>query len=118
MKQTNTDLPVVEFHSLDDLWAWLTENHETLNGMWIRIYKKSSGVRSVSFEEVLDAGLCFGWSENMRRRGDDKSYLQRFTPRRKQGKVSKRNLDHVERLIREGKMMPAGLNALGVVSSG
>lgn len=50
----------------------------------------------------------------MRRKGDDKSYLQRFTPRRKIGTVSKRNLEHAERLIQEGKMTAAGLKALGI----
>jgi uncharacterized protein YdeI (YjbR/CyaY-like superfamily) len=108
------ELPVLEFQSADDLRSWLENNHQTSSGIWIRIYKKHSGVKSVAFEEVLDEGLCFGWSESMRRKGDDKSYLQRFTPRRKIGTVSKRNLEHAERLIKEGKMTPAGLKALGI----
>jgi uncharacterized protein YdeI (YjbR/CyaY-like superfamily) len=114
MKQANRELPVFEFQSADDLRMWLTENHETSEGIWIRIYKTNAGVASVSFEEVLDEGLCFGWSESMRRSGDAKSYLQRFTPRRKQGTTSKRNLEHVERLIKAKRMMPAGLKALGI----
>lgn len=108
------ELPVLEFQSADDLRSWLENNHQTSSGIWIRIYKKHFGVKSVAFEEVLDEGLCFGWSESMRRKGDDKSYLQRFTPRRKIGTVSKRNLEHAERLIKEGKMTPAGLKALGI----
>jgi uncharacterized protein YdeI (YjbR/CyaY-like superfamily) len=48
----------------------------------------------------------------MRRKGDEHSYLQRFTPRRKKGTTSKRNLEHIEHLIKEGKMTPAGLKAL------
>jgi len=108
------ELPVLEFQSADDLRSWLENNHQTSSGIWIRIYKKHSGVKSVAFEEVLDEGLCFGWSESMRRKGDDKSYLQRFTPRRKIGTVSKRNLEHAERLIQEGKMTAAGLKALGI----
>ncbi len=114
MTKVHSELPVLEFRSSDDLWAWLTENHETSEGIWIRLHKGNSGIESVSFEAVLDAGLCFGWSESMRRKGDDKSYLQRFTPRRKKGTTSKRNLDHIQRLMREKKMMPAGLKALGI----
>ena len=108
------ELPVFEFRSADDLRSWLENNHQTSSGIWIRIYKKHSGVKAVSFEEVLDEGLCFGWSESLRRKDDDKSYLQRFTPRRKTGTVSKRNLEHTERLIKEGRMTPVGLKALGI----
>lgn len=114
MKQTGKELPVFEFRSSDDLRAWLVKNHETSDGIWIRIYKAKSGTESVSFEAVLDEGLCFGWSESMRRKGDERSYLQRFTPRRKKGTTSKRNREHVERLIQAGKMTPAGLRALGI----
>lgn len=88
-------------------------NHAVSEGIWLRIYKKNSGVESVSFEEVLDEGLCFGWSESKRIKGDEKSYLQLFTPRRTIGTTSKRNLEHVKRLIHENKMMPSGLKALG-----
>ncbi|MCA9886873.1 MAG: hypothetical protein KC546_00820 [Anaerolineae bacterium] len=112
--KANDDLPVVTFETREQLRAWLMENHATSAGIWLRIYKKASGVQSVAFEEVLDEGLCFGWSESMRRKGDEQSYLQKFTPRRTKGTTSKRNLEHAKRLIEEGKMMPAGLRALGM----
>lgn len=114
MSETSKELPVCTFQSAADLRAWLVQNHANSGGIWIRIFKEKTGVRSVSFEEVLDEGLCFGWSESMRRKGDETSYLQRFTPRRKQGTTSERNLEHVERLIHEKKMTPAGLRALGI----
>ncbi len=88
------------------------KNHATSEGIWVRIFKKNSGVVSIIFEEVLDEGLCFGWSESMRRKGDENSYLQRFTPRRKKGTTSKRNRERIKRLIEEKKMMPSGLAAL------
>ncbi len=105
---------MLTFRSGANLRSWLIENHDTSAGIWIRIFKENTGVASVSFAEVLDEGLCFGWSESSRRKGDDNSYLQRFTPRRKVGTGSKRNREHVERLIREGKMTPAGAKALGL----
>ena len=71
--------------------------------------QKNSGVESVTFEEVLDEGLCFGWSESKRIKGDEKSYLQRFTLRRKGSNWSKRNREHVERLIAEGRMQKPGM---------
>ncbi len=118
MKKNSEVLPVLEFTSASALREWLIENHATSDGIWLRIYKKDSGVESVTFEEVLDEGLCFGWSESMRRKGDEKSYLQRFTPRRKKGTTSKRNQEHVERLIKEKRMMPPGLEALGIEQDG
>ncbi|HML24714.1 MAG TPA: hypothetical protein PKD09_23875 [Aggregatilinea sp.] len=114
MTPGSDDLPVLEFRSVGDLRAWLEQHHATSSGIWIRIYKASSGIASVAFEDVLDEGLCFGWSESKRRKGDDKSYLQRFTPRRTRGTTSQRNLEHAERLIRDGRMTPAGLRALGM----
>ncbi len=108
------DLPIMTFESVHELRAWLVKNHATSSGIWLQIYKKNSGVESVTFEEVLDEGLCFGWSESKRIKGDEKSYLQRFTPRRKNGTTSKRNLKHVERLIEEKRMTSAGLKALGL----
>lgn len=109
-----TDLPILTFVSSDALRAWLMEHHATSSGIWVRLYKKQSGVESVTFEEVLDEGLCFGWSESKRIKGDEKSYLQRFTPRRSQGTHSPRNLSHAKQLIQAGKMTPAGLTALGL----
>ncbi|MBN2471906.1 MAG: hypothetical protein JXN59_14380 [Anaerolineae bacterium] len=114
MNQTSREFPILEFKTADDLRAWLVEHHATSPGIWLRIYRQNSGIESVSFEEVLDQGLCFGWSESMRRKGDEHSYLQRFTPRRTRGTTSKRNLEHAERLIQAGKMTPAGLKALGL----
>lgn len=69
------DLPVVEFKNGAHLREWLTKNHSTSPGIWIRVFHKRSGEVSVTFEEVLDEGLCFGWSENTRRKFDDVSYL-------------------------------------------
>ena len=111
-KTATKELPVFAFESAEELRAWLIQNHRSSDGIWLRIYKKDSGVVSITFTEVLDEGLCFGWSESMRRRGDATSYLQRFTPRRKKGTTSKRNRAHVQRLITEGKITPFGLEVL------
>jgi len=108
-----TELPVMSFSTRKELRQWLSDNHATSADIYVRIYKKQSGVASVSFEEVLDEGLCFGWSENKRLPGDELSYLQRFTPRAGKGTTSARNIEHAKRLIAEGLMIPAGLAVLG-----
>ncbi len=101
--------------SFDDVAAlrqWLGANHATSKGIFVRIYKKHSNITSVSFEDMLDQGLCFGWSESMRLKGNDVSYLQKFTPRKTKGTDSVRNRRRVKELIREGRMTPAGLKVL------
>jgi uncharacterized protein YdeI (YjbR/CyaY-like superfamily) len=113
MRDRRSEFPILAFESADELRAWLESHHAESPGMWLRIFKKNSGVPSVSFEDVLDEGLCFGWSESSRRSHDDVSYLQRFTPRKAPGTSSRRNAARVRALIREGRMTPAGLKALG-----
>jgi uncharacterized protein YdeI (YjbR/CyaY-like superfamily) len=110
----NSELPILAFNSGADLRAWLEEHHATSGGMWLRIYKKGSRVRSVTFHEVLEEGLCFGWSESLRRPGDDESYLQRFMPRRAKGTTSLRNRRLAAKLIAEGRMTDVGRGALGL----
>jgi uncharacterized protein YdeI (YjbR/CyaY-like superfamily) len=110
---TPDGLPIHEFRTSDELRAWLEDHHDSSEGMWLRIYKKNTGIQSVTFEEVLDEGLCFGWSESKRIKYDQDSYLQRFTPRKTVGSQSPRNLARVQLLIERGKMKPSGLRALG-----
>jgi uncharacterized protein YdeI (YjbR/CyaY-like superfamily) len=75
----------------------------------VRIYKKSSGVSSLTYAEALDQALCFGWIDGQKLPFDAESWVQKFTPRRAKSGWSKKNVAHVERLTREGRMMPAGL---------
>ena len=110
--RSSNDLPVLTFGSAEALRSWLIVHHATSPGIWVRIYKRSSGIQSVRFEELLDEGLCFGWSESTRRRGDAVSYLQLFTPRKTPGTTSVRNLVRAEQLSHEGRMLPAGVRAL------
>ena len=100
--------PVLSFESAAALRHWLVQNHTTSEGIWIRLSKALAHRPSVTFLEVLDEGLCFGWSESLRRGGDETSYLQRFSPRRRWGTTSQRNRDRVNRLVSAGKMTAAG----------
>jgi uncharacterized protein YdeI (YjbR/CyaY-like superfamily) len=111
---TSSELPILTFADAPALRAWLSDQHAVSAGIWLRIYKKASGMRSVTFLEVVDEGLCFGWSESRRRPYDQDSYLQCFTPRRTVGTQSQRNLERARALIQAGRMTPAGLRALGI----
>ncbi|MGI8657372.1 MAG: YdeI/OmpD-associated family protein [Candidatus Limnocylindria bacterium] len=113
-----SDLPTVSFETEAALRAWLERHHDTSAGIWVRVARRSAGVPSVTFEQLLEQGLCFGWSESSRRRGDGPFYLQRFTPRRSKGTTSARNVRLAERLSAEGKMTAAGREALGLAGRG
>ncbi len=102
------DLPVLFFETQEKWRDWLEQNHQNTGGVWLRFYKKDSGIESLNYAAALDEALCFGWIDGQAKKYDEKSYLQRFTPRRKRSIWSKKNIEHIERLEKEGKMHPAG----------
>ncbi|MFC4764300.1 YdeI/OmpD-associated family protein [Dyella koreensis] len=97
------------FRSSKALRAWMTKEHAKAPGLLLRIYKKDSGVPSVTYAEALDQALCFGWIDGQKLPLDENSWVQKFTPRRAKSGWSKKNVAHVDRLIQEGHMTPAGL---------
>jgi uncharacterized protein YdeI (YjbR/CyaY-like superfamily) len=90
-------------------YRWLSVHHRKEDEVWIRIYKVGSGLKSITPKEAIDVCLCWGWIDAVRKRCDDKSYLQRYTRRRKRSIWSKINVDNVTRLIAEGRMTERGL---------
>ncbi len=102
-------LQIVFFGSADEWRHWLAQNHAVSNGVWIRFSKKGSGTPSPTHGEALDEALCYGWIDGQLKKGDEESYLQKFTPRRTRSIWSKRNIEHVARLQKAGRMKPAGL---------
>ena len=107
---------VLAFETGDALEDWLKKNHQHSPGIWLRIYKKSSAKKTLTFQEALIAGLKWGWSESQRHPLDKESYLQRFAPRKKRGTLSPRNMRYLEQLIAAGQVEPSGLIALGLES--
>ena len=102
-------LPIIAFGSQKKWEAWLTRYHRKSSGIWIRFFKKDSDVPSVSYDEALDAALCYGWIDGQLAKHDERSWLRKFTPRKPKSVWSKRNVGHVQRLTREGRMKQAGL---------
>lgn len=103
---------MLQFESSRHFRSWLTENHAESDGIWLRIFKKGSGKKSISYAEALDEALCHGWIDGQRRPKDARSWIQRFTPRRPRSGWSKINTAHVERLVKAGMMTPAGTKAV------
>jgi uncharacterized protein YdeI (YjbR/CyaY-like superfamily) len=106
---TKNGLPVVHFDSQATWDAWLEENHEVSEGLWLKLAKKAAGAASVSYAEALDVALCFGWIDSQKASFDESFWLQRFTPRRPKSKWSKINVEKVGELVEQGRMRPAGL---------
>ena len=90
------------------LESWMRRHHARETELWLRIYKKNSGVASVTQSQALDVALCWGWIDGIRKSLDEQSYLQRYTPRRPRSIWSQINRDHVARLTGAGRMTPYG----------
>ena len=90
---------------------WLEKNHDKAPELWLGFYRKDSGKGGITYHEALDEALCFGWIDGIRKKLDESSFTNRFTPRRPGSIWSSVNVAHVERLTRAGKMRPAGIAA-------
>jgi len=106
------DLPMLPFASKKKWTDWLAKQHDKSTGVWLKIAKKDSGIPSVTYDEALESALCYGWIDGQKKGFDDQYWLQKFTPRGPKSIWSKINTEKVERLIKSGEMMSAGLNAI------
>jgi uncharacterized protein YdeI (YjbR/CyaY-like superfamily) len=100
---------VHEFRDAESFHAWLGKHHDSESEVWIKIHKLGSGLPSITTKEAIDVVLCWGWIDAVRKRLDEKSFLQRYTPRGRKSIWSRINVDNVERLIGDGRMTEHGL---------
>ena len=99
------------FSSPAQFRQWLEQNHDRVSELLVGFHKKSSAKKSITYPEALDEALCFGWIDGVRKNLDETSYTIRFTPRKPRSIWSLVNVNHVERLKKEGRMHAAGLDA-------
>lgn len=100
---------VREFEDPAGFYTWLAGNHDAESEVWIKIHKVGSGLKSITAKQAIDVVLCFGWIDAVRKSFDDRSFLQRYTPRGRKSIWSKINIDNVARLVEEGRMTGHGL---------
>ena len=112
MAPSNSSMPRRAFRSTRAFRAWLTREHRRSEGLLLRIYKRDCGIVSITYAEALDQALCFGWIDGQKLPCDEKSWLQKFTPRRPRSGWSRRNTEHAERLMRSGQMTRAGMQEI------
>ena len=101
--------PILGVATAADWEAWLEDECESSSGVWLRLTKKGSDYQGPVYNEAVEVALCFGWIDGMSRSYDERSWLQRFTPRRRRSGWSRSNVDRVTRLVEQGRMRPAGL---------
>lgn len=94
------------------LRQWLVENHESSSGVWLALTKKGGTVTSLTWQQAVDQGLCFGWIDGQGAKRDDHTSSIRYTPRGRKSIWSQRNVANVERLEKAGLMQPAGRAAV------
>ena len=104
--------PIRLFRSKNEWAAWLDKSHRKSPGLWLRLAKKDSGLRSVTYPEALEIALCHGWIDAQKRPENEQTWLQRFTPRSTRSIWSKINREKAETLIANGAMKAAGLEAV------
>ena len=112
MKQQSVDLPILSFETHSSLEDWLKSNAANSVGVWLQIAKKNSGIASVTYDEAVESALCYGWIDSHKKNYDEKTWIQKFTPRGTRSIWSKVNTEKAEALIAAGRMTEQGFKAI------
>lgn len=111
--KTEKSTELIRLFSTQSAWStWLGKNHKNSSGLWLRLAKKGSGLRSVTYGEALEVALCYGWIDGQKRGESEDAWLQRFLPRSPRSIWSKINREKALALIANAKMKPAGHQAI------
>lgn len=102
-------MEIVSFESAEAFETWLSDQHATSPGIWLKLRRKRAGIVALDYAQALDVALCYGWIDGQKGKFDDQHWLQRFTPRKPNSKWSKINRDKAVALTEQGRMRPAGL---------
>lgn len=102
------------FTTNEELRGWFSLNHNITQEIWVGFYKKNTGSTCVSYEDAVDQALCFGWIDGIRKRVDEKSYTNRFSPRRKKSNWSKPNIKRFEELCGLNLVQTPGHKAFAI----
>ena len=97
------------FKSPSEFRKWLEKNHAEANELWVGFYKKSSNIKSITYPEAVDQALCFGWIDGIKKKVDEISYTNRFTPRKSKSIWSSTNIKRVAELSKLELMHPSGI---------
>jgi uncharacterized protein YdeI (YjbR/CyaY-like superfamily) len=102
----------LQVNSREEWRAWLAEHHQDKLEIWLVLYKSASGQQQLSLRDAQEESICFGWIDSNLKPIDSTSYALRFTPRKQVSRWSDTNKERALRMLREGKMTPAGMALL------
>lgn len=105
----STELPTLAFANPRAFSKWLAKNHASSRGIWLKLAKKASGTKSISYPEAVEVALVWGWIDGQKQRADEASWLQKFTARGAKSVWSKLNREKALALIQAGQMQLPGL---------
>jgi uncharacterized protein YdeI (YjbR/CyaY-like superfamily) len=97
------------FRDAAEFDAWLADHHDEHAGVWLKLAKVSTGIPSLTSDEAVDVGLCWGWISGQRRALDETWYLQKYVPRRPRSNWSALNVRKIGELTAAGRMRPPGI---------
>ena len=106
------DLKKVEVKSLKELREWLNQNHKQKESVWLITYKKQIPEFYIEYTKIVDELLCFGWIDSLPRKLDEERKMLRISPRKPKSVWSRINRDKIKKLLADGRVKPAGLNAI------
>lgn len=109
---TTTDFSTHAFSSAADFDSFLQREHTSAPGIYLKFAKKASGIPSITTAEAVEVALCYGWIDGRANALDDEWWTVRYTPRRAKSIWSQKNVGTVAKLIKDGRMRPAGLAAV------
>jgi len=101
-------LPVVYPQSISEWRNWLEQHHNSTKSVWVLLFKKATGIPSITYNEALDEALCFGWIDSKSNKRDEQSFYQIFSPRNPKSNWSRVNKNKIALLEEQGKMAPKG----------
>jgi uncharacterized protein YdeI (YjbR/CyaY-like superfamily) len=102
------NLPIIAFASQREWEAWLAAQPAGAPGLWVKLAKKGTGIASITYAEAVEGALCYGWIDGQKSSFDERSWLQKFTPRGRRSRWSRVNRDKVLELERQGRLQPGG----------
>src|SRR6478672_10323034 len=102
-------MEIVSFESAEAFVSWLSDQHATSAGIWLKLRKKGAGIVALDYPQALEVALCYGWIDGQKGKLDDRWWLQRFTPRKPRSPWSRINRAKAAELVARGEMRPAGL---------
>jgi uncharacterized protein YdeI (YjbR/CyaY-like superfamily) len=108
---------IKSFRTAEAFELWLRANHDRETEIWLKIHKKDTGLPTVTHAEALDVALCWGWIDAIRKTFDERSFLQRFTPRKPKSLWSQVNRDNIARLTAAGRMTTHGQRQVDVAKA-